>query len=99
MMNSSDSNNKEGKEIEKVPLPNVALESKQFSNHIKPGFVGILVVNTLSMTMEVNLNFISKPYVKYLAISVSQPVSRTLKRMQLSSIYIKLSWICYALLN
>jgi hypothetical protein len=47
----------------------------------KPGLVDILVVNTLSMTMKVSSNSTFRPYVIHMALSISQPVSKTLKRM------------------
>ena len=40
-----------------------------------------LVVNTLSMTTEVSLNSTSRPYVIHMALSVSRPVLKSLKRM------------------
>ena len=56
---------------------------------IEPGLVDILVVNTLSMTMEVSSNSTLGPYVIHMALSISQPVSKTLKQMQYWSECIK----------
>jgi hypothetical protein len=48
------------------------------------------------MTTEVNLNFTSRPSVIHMVWSVSQPVSKILKRMQYLSMCIKQSWRCSA---
>ena len=56
-------------------------KSSSMISTLVPCLVDILVVNTLSMTTEVSSNSTLRPYVIHTALSVSQPVLKTLKRM------------------
>ena len=82
----------------RVPRHIITLSYLTLTNHLhwlvtywtRPGLAIIHVVSTLSMTMDMNLNFTFKPCVNHLWSSTSQPVSRTHKQMLYHSIIIML---------